>query len=410
MLQVLNQGRSEMASTVPEIYEGREQALVKHALLKGYLEKLVLIIGMSARQARKAEICFVDCFAGPWGSQNESLDGTSISLSLKTLEDCKAKLSSLNVNARIRALYIEKDPGAFERLSAFLGRQTSPSVERDCRNGDFIDLRADILRWCGRDAFVFFFVDPKGWKDILIENMRPLLTRPRSEFLINFAYNFINRTASMKDWQDEMVRLLGGPVDLAGLTPVGREDALVNAYRQGLKGCVPASALGFRARTAYVSVLDPVRQRTKYHLIYLTSHPTGIVEFMEISEKVELLQARVRLAKQIDVREQQTGVGDLFATEVTADATGGRSNPAEVDQFWLRYLAGGERRIGSTEFADILESTDWLPVELQLSLVRLVKAGKVRNLDADASKRRTKPLHYDGAGERLQLVTSCSQS
>ena len=253
---------------------------------------------------------------------------------------------------------------------------------------------------------MFFFVDPKGWKDIVIEKLRPLLTRPRSEFLINFAYNFINRTAAMKEWQDEMVRLLGSHVDLSGLTPAEREDALVNAYRQGLKGCVPISRRGFRARTAYVSVLDPIRQRTKYHLIYLTSHPTGIVEFMEISEKVELLQARVRLAKQIDVREQQTGVGDLFATEATAQAADSRGNPADVDQFWCRYLAGGERRICTTEFADILESTDWLPVELQLSLARLVKAGIVINLDADASRRRSKPLHYDGSGERLQLVTA----
>ncbi|MBS82254.1 three-Cys-motif partner protein TcmP [Variovorax sp.] len=395
-----------MASTVPEIYEGREQALVKHSLLKSYLEKLVLIIGMSAKQVRKAEICFVDCFAGPWGSPEDSLDGTSICLSLKTLEDCKARLASLNVDARMRALYIEKDPKAFARLRSFLARQTSPSVERDCWNGDFVDLRTDILHWCGRDAFVFFFVDPKGWKEILIENMRPLLTRPRSEFLINFAYNFINRTVAMKEWQDEMVRLLGGPVDLEGFTPTEREYALVKAYRQGLKSCVPVNARGFRARSAYVSVLDPVRQRTKYHLIYLTTHPTGIVEFMEISEKVELLQARVRMAKQIDMRERQTGVGDLFGTETTEDAADSRSNPVEVDQFWRHYLAGGERRIGTAEFADILESTDWLPVELQLSLVRLVKAGTVVNLDADASRRRSKPLHYDGSGERLQLVTA----
>ncbi len=395
-----------MASTVPEVYEGREQALVKHALLKGYLEKLVLIIGMSAKHARKAEICFVDCFAGPWGSQDESLDGTSISLSLKTLEDCKSKLASLNVDARMRALYIERDPSAFERLSAFLARQTSPGVERDCRNGNFVDLRTNILQWCGGDAFVFFFVDPKGWKDILIENMRPLLTRPRSEFLINFAYNFINRTAAMKEWQDEMVRLLGGPVDLAGLTPGQREDALVNAYRQGLKGCVPVSARGYRARTAYVSVLDPVRQRTKYHLIYLTSHPTGIVEFMEISEKVELVQTRVRHAKQIDTRVERTGMADMFATESAPDVGDRRSDPEEVDQFWIRYLAGGERRVAVSEFADILESTNWLPGELQASLVRLVKNGAIKNLDADATKRRSKPLHYDRAGERLQLTST----
>jgi three-Cys-motif partner protein len=392
-----------VASTVPEIYEGREQALVKHALLKSYLEKLVLIIGMSAKQARKAEICFVDCFAGPWGSQGEELEGTSISLSLKTLEDCKSKLATLDVDARMRALYIEKDPGAFARLKGFLDRQTSPSVERDCRNGDFVDLRQDILQWCRRDAFVFFFVDPKGWKDIVIETMRPLLARPRSEFLINFAYNFINRTVSMKEWQDEMLRLLGTQVDLTGLSPAQREDALVNAYRQGLKECVPSGARGFRARTAYVSVLDPVRQRTKYHLIYLTSHPTGIVEFMDISEKVDLVQTRVRVAKQIDVREQKTGVADMFASDPVPEAGDGRSDPDEVDQFWRRYLADGERRIGTAEFADILESTNWLPGELQASLVRLVKAGVVKNLDADASKRRSRPLHYDKAGERLQL-------
>ena len=31
------------SSIIPETYEGREQAMVKHALLKSYLEKLVLI-------------------------------------------------------------------------------------------------------------------------------------------------------------------------------------------------------------------------------------------------------------------------------------------------------------------------------------------------------------------------------
>lgn len=390
-------------SAVPEIYEGREQALVKHALLKSYLQKLVLIIGMGARQARKAEICFVDCFAGPWGSQDEQLDGTSIALSLKTLEDCQIKLASLNVDVRMRALYIEKDASAFARLSGFLQRQSRSAVEHDCRRGDFVDLRDDITKWCGRDAFVFFFVDPKGWKDIVIDTMRPLLARPRSEFLINFAYNFINRTVAMKEWQAQMLQLLGRPVELAGLAPVQREEALVNAYRQSLKECVPASGRGFRARTAYVSILDPVHQRTKYHLIYLTTHPTGIVEFMDISEKVDIVQTRVRQAKQLDVREQKTRVADMFATEPAQDVGDGRSDPEEVDAFWRQYLAGGERRIATSDFADILESTNWLPGELQASLVRLVKSGVVKNLDADASRRRSKPLHYDGAGERLQL-------
>jgi three-Cys-motif partner protein len=392
-----------ISSSIPEAYEGREQALVKHALLKSHLEKLVLIIGMAAKKVRRAEICFVDCFAGPWGALNDDLEGTSISLSLKTLASCKETLAKLGVDVTMRALYIEKDKSAFERLSAFLGSKAPPTVAQACLHGDFVDLREDILKWCGTDAFTFFFVDPKGWKDIGIEIMRPLLQRPRSEFLINFAYNFINRTASMAAWQDAMVELLGSSVNLDGLQSTEREEALVNAYRSSLKACVPSSRPEYRPRSAYVTVLDPLHQRTKYHLVYLTCHPIGIVEFMDMSEKADLVQRRVRAAKQIDVRQQKTGVMDMFGIEPQSEPVDGRCSPDVVDSFWKRNLAAGERRIGIAEFADILEATNWLPGDLQSSLVRLVKAGTVRNLDADAPKRRTKPLHFEKA-ERLQLA------
>lgn len=391
------------SSIIPETYEGREQAMVKHALLKSYLEKLVLIIGMSAKKARRAEICFVDCFAGPWGAPSDDLEGTSISLSLKTLAACKEKLATLGVDATMRALYVEKEQDAFDRLSTFLGSKAPPSVDHACLHGDFVDLRNDILKWCGPAAFTFFFVDPKGWKDIVIETMRPLLQRPRSEFLINFAYNFINRTASMAVWQHAMTKLLGSSVNLDGLQPVEREEALVNAYRTSLKACVPASRPEYRPRSAYVTVLDPLHQRTKYHLVYVTCHPTGIVEFMEISERVDLVQRQVRAAKQIDARQQKTGVTDMFGADPQPEPTDGRCSPAEVDAFWRRHLSTVERRIATSDFADILETTNWLPGELQGSLVRLVKAGAVRNLDADASKRRSKPLHFNKA-ERLQLT------
>lgn len=394
-----------MTSTIPRTYDGREQAMVKHALLESYLEKLVLIIGMAARKKGYAEICYVDCFAGPWGTPDQTLDGTSISLSLNTLASCKERLASLNVDARMRALYIERDASAFQKLSAFLQAGAPATVENDCKHGDFVALRAEILDWCGPDAFVFFFVDPKGWKDIVVETMQPLLRRQRSEFLINFAYNFINRTASMKDWQDAMARLLGRAVDLAGLNPSEREEALVNAYRDGLKACAQKGNPGYPARTAYVSVLDPLYRRTKYHLIYLTSHPTGIVEFMEVSQKVDLVQTHVRTAKQLDVREKRSGTPDMFAADALTGPADGRSGAEDVDAYWCNYLAGGARRIGIADFADILEETNWLPGELQASLVRLFNTGTLLNLDADASRRRTRLLHFEKA-ERLRLIGS----
>ena len=393
-----------MKSIIPEVYDGRVPALVKHTLLQSYLEKLVLIIGMNGRKVGRAEICYVDCFAGPWGSDDEDLDGTSIALSLKTLAACKQKLASLGVDARMRALYIEKDKSAFKRLSTFLAERAPADVENDCRHGDFVDLRSDILNWCGSSAFTFFFVDPKGWTPIVIDVMEPLLKRPRSEFLINFIYDFINRTVSMPAWQTEMRQLLGRSVDVEGMSPSEREIALLGAYRDGLKGCVPAGCGDYRARTAYVSVLHPSQERTKYHLVYLTSHHTGVVEFMEISEKVDIVQARVRAATKLGEKERKSGTRDFFAEDANDEPGEGRSSQRNVDAYWRDYLSAGERRIDTAAFADILESTDWFPGELQASLVRLLKSGVVVNLDADASKRRSKPLHFEKLGERFKLV------
>lgn len=395
-----------MTSTVPEIYEGREPALIKHTLLEGYLETLVLTIGLGAKREARPEICYVDCFAGPWGSEDENLNGTSIALSLKTLAACHAKLVSLGVNARMRALFVEKDKVAFGRLTNFLARSADKNVECECMSGDFVDLRAEILEWCGNTSFTFFFIDPKGWSPVIIDVLKPLLQRRRSEFLINFIYDFINRTASMTGWQDEMRQLLGRSVDLNGMSPTQREDSLLGAYRESLKECVPPGRDDYRPRTAYVSVLHPLHQRTKYHLVYLSSHPLGIVKFMNASEKVDIVQARVRAVRRLDEHARRSGVPDLFEDEAATVPSEGRSSPDEVDAFWRRYLVQGERRVDTAAFADILESTNWLPKELQSSLTRLIAAGVVVNLDAMGSRRPAKPLHFEKAGERLQLSSA----
>lgn len=61
------------------------------------------------------------------------------------------------------------------------------------------------------------------------------------------------------------------------------------------------------------------------------------------------------------------------------------------------------KRIGEAEMAELLEDTGWMPKDFQASLVRLIASGDVRNLDA-IKLRRSRPLHYEQAGERLELV------
>lgn len=388
---------------IPKTYEGREQALVKHELLKNYLEKLFLIIGTGARRVEDVELCYVDGFAGPWGGNPETLEGTSIAISLETLDRCRSKLAELGISAKVRALYVERDAQAFARLSSYLQSAVPEGLSADCLHGDFVDLRGEILRWCGPNAFTFFFIDPKGWKPVGIDVLKPLLQRPRSEFLINFIYDFINRTASMADYQEDMAEFLGESVDLAGKTPTERESSLLGAYRRNLRLRAPTAKPPYRARTAYVRVMDPSRERTKYHLVYLTFHPMGVIKFMEISQDVSLVQQQVRAKKRTDAREKRSGTQDMFSDLPTQEHEETEVEPSTVDKFWLTYFASGIRQIGKPEFADILEQMDWMPRDLQASMVRLVKAGRLLNLDANAASRYKRPVHYE-ANERWQLA------
>lgn len=389
---------------VPPAYLSREQALIKHLLLQEYLEKLMLIMGSAPSGREGVELCYVDCFAGPWQDDSEALESTSIAISLRTLESCRRRLEANGHRVRMRALYIEKNAGAYVRLERYLRERTPPTIESACLRGDFVQLRTNILQWVGNSAFCFFFIDPKGWTEVAVATLEPLLRRPRSEFLINLMYDFVNRTMSIADRKDDMAMLLGEVLDLNGLAPRERANRIVQTYRRNLKSRLPSSNPRFPPRAAHVMVLDPEKDRPKYYLIYLTGHPKGVVEFKAISEPVETVQHKVRAGKKATRKQQVTGTGDLFGPEGFFDAGAGHARAAEVDNFWRTYLRNGPRTVDTHAFASILEETDWFATDLQASLVRLIGAGRVKNLSADATRRKKHPLHFEKQGETLVWV------
>lgn len=389
-------------TSVPDTYQGREQAYIKHRLLEDYLEKLFLIVGMSSGKLGITELCYVDCFAGPWLDESEDLNGTSIAISLKILDRCRQELRRRGKTPRFRALYVEKDPAVFERLKHYLREYTPAGIEAQPMSGDFVTLRDKILGWCSRDAFAFFFIDPTGWKEVGIDVLKPLLKRPQSEFLINFMYDFVNRTASMAGWQEDIAALLGKTVETGNLSPAKREELLLNTYRENLKHTLHSGLKNRTPHSAYVRVLDREKERPKYHLVYLTSHPRGVIEFMNISEGLDQIQKHVRASTKQNVRAEKSGMNDLFGADSFIDSEQGRASLSEVEHYWLRYLAGGTKQVGEEEFANLLEETNWFPVDFQRALGNLIDEGKVRNLDAPR-KRPKKPLHWEN-NERLQLV------
>lgn len=390
---------------VPPAYDGKEQAFIKHRLLKAYLQKLFLIVGMGSRGKRPIELCYVDCFAGPWADDSESLSSTSIAISLQILDSCVQELRKLDVVATVRALYVEEDPNAFVRLQKFLESSTPKNVQSKCLHGDFVKLRPSILGWAGSDAFTFFFIDPKGWTGIAPDTLRPLLQRPHSEFLINFMYFSINRMASMQAWKETIAKVVGEPIQLAELSTEAREHKLLQTYRKNLKRNTVTWSPSRQPRSAHVRVMDPNKERPKYHLVYVTTHARGIIEFMQISEKVDLVQKQVRAIKKISRREAETRTKDMFGSPSLVDESTGRANAADVDAYWCSRLEAGPLVVDMAVFADILEEQDWFPGDLQDSLSRLIKSKKLANLTVDATRRPKRPLHFEEPeGEKLGLI------
>ena len=385
---------------VPKSYHGREQAFVKHHLLETYLRRLFMIIGLHQKSIR-----YVDCFSGPWQEGSADLHDTSIGIALENIMKCRDGLKKLEKDITFHALFIEKDNDAFRKLCNYLAGIRQSEVATEAFHGNFFDLRKSILEWCGPNDFTFFFIDPKGWKNVVeIPTLTPLLWRPNSEFLINFMYDFLLRTHTQESFQKDMQAIFGEVPDTKGLSPEEKEAYLLNLYRKRLKEI--SHAKGGKPRTASVPVLYPTIDRTLYHLIYLTRHPKGITVFMEASEQLNLVQRDVRAQAKQENRESRSGQLELFraSTFVRQEKQVGR---AEVKTYWLNRLSTIPRLFGIEDLADMLEDTGWFESDFQNAFGELENEGKVKNLDA-SGKRRKRFVHFDAhgsKGERLVKET-----
>ncbi len=383
---------------IPASYKGREQAFVKHTLLKSYLERLFMIVGQHEKV-----ITYVDCFAGPWQESSADLRDTSIAISLDIIEKCQEGLRKINRDVRFRAMYVEKDESAFKKLETYLNDRTKDGVETKPLRGEFIDLRNDILSWCGTRDFTFFFIDPKGWKEAVeIPTLLPLLQRPYSEYLINFMYDFLRRIHTQDVRAEDITAIFGEVPDTQGMAPKDREAFLLKKYRDHLKSVQPTSK--DKPRSAFVAVLDPVKDRTKYHLVYLTRHALGIKVFMEASEKVDIVQKTVRTRAKQDRRLEKTGQSDMFTDQEDIAADDDRIDLEEVKQYWLTLLSSTPKQFDIMALADMLEETGWFISDFQDAFRELESEGLAKNLDA-TRKRPVNVVNFE-KGEKLVRILS----
>jgi hypothetical protein len=160
------------------------------------------------------------------------------------------------------------------------------------------------------------------------------------------------------------------------------------------------SLKGKPPRSVCVKVLDPLKDKTKYGLIYLTRHEKGIVVFMETSEKLDPIQKEVRAHTKEDKRIEATGQPRLPGLPFPYSHTENSLQP--VKEYWLKKLSTTVRRYGTIDLADMLEETGWFPGDFQRAFKELEKEKLVENLDAQR-KRPVNAVKFDN-NERLRKL------
>jgi three-Cys-motif partner protein len=294
-------------------YAGREQSYVKHVFLERYLEALIFKTASVYNH-----LVYVDGFAGPWQSANERFEDTSFGIALNALRRAKQTWRNNSRNVSMTAFLVEQHPTAYAQLSTVQPR--FPDIEIKTYLNDFVSVVPRIVADIPRNAFAFFFIDPKGWGIPLLK-LQPMLARPKSEVTFNFMFEFVNRAASMTAPDtvaglDELMPYGNWRARLAdaeksagrALTPDERKDILITAFTENLQ------QIGGYHYVVPTEILRPLRNRTLYCLLYATRHEIGLQAFRECQTKALDAQAETRAALKVQHEASDTGQSEMFTS------------------------------------------------------------------------------------------------
>jgi len=292
----------------PEYYEGREQTYLKHFFLEKYLERVAYIIGYSSD-----EFIYVDCFSGPWKSEDEQFEDTSFMIALQKLRNVKENLANAGKYPRIRCLFIEKDPNAYRDLEQ--ATRSYPRNEVEVLNGEFEILIPDILRFIG-SSFSLIFIDPTGWTGFGLKQIAPILKHHRGEVIVNFMFDYINRFLEHPTLAitQQMNELFGGPGwEKVIQSSSRREEAIVSLYRERMR------AIGSFKFVTSTRIMKPTIDRSYFYLVYGTRHLKGLCEFSNVEKKFAFEQEHVRSTAIQRVRIERSGQNELFLVSENID-------------------------------------------------------------------------------------------
>jgi three-Cys-motif partner protein len=194
----------------------------------------------------------------------------------------------LSAASRIKALLIEEEQEAYERLDAYASEAKDSCLEVVARNWDFREHTAEIVQFVSSPpSFSFIFVDPTGWTPAEIAGLGPLLRLKPGEVLINFMSSFIVRF--LNDEKTNMEEVLGPDYrDIRDLDHEEQEDEAVRRY------CELVRRQGDFQYVCALPVMKRDQDAIHFYLIYGTRNGKGVHVFKEVEKRTEEQTAVIR--------------------------------------------------------------------------------------------------------------------
>jgi len=295
---------------IPSEYNNREQTYLKHQILKGYLGQWGHKLGSIARKRVGVKLWYVDCFAGPWRSQDGSLEDTSIYIGLSELRKAAESWRGRGFGVQVGAIFVEKRRETYRQLAEFVGA-SGGDVECHAMHGEFGDRVPSILELMGDDP-AFVFVDPTGFKGADMRHIARLADARMRDVLVNVMFNDINRWKNdERDFlRKQMCDFFG--IEDGGLPKNLSEVELLRLYRKKLK---EHAKLRYAADLA---VPHPTHKRTWFRLVVGGNNSTVLEVFRAVESGVVGSVAAVARTGAVRRPAEDAGQHSLFSIEEEA--------------------------------------------------------------------------------------------
>jgi len=360
-------------------YHGREQALLKHEVLKSYLETWGFKLGSIAK-TRQIKLWYVDCFAGPWKSADQEHRDTSVGIGLDVLTTVERTWREQGIAVPIEAIFVEKDASAFAELETFVEKNKGV-LGTTCIHGAFEDQISFLREKINDDDPALVFVDPLGWSGASLQTLRPLTGNRYREVLVNVMSSFAHRFTGAENAEESIRAMLD--LDDSHVLDRMTEEQLSGLYRRRLK-----ETCGYRYALD-IAIPAPNQDRIWYRLVLGTNSEKGVEVFRNAEARMAKTAGDARASAKRRKEVAKSNQPDLFAPAPDLFIENRLNDAVELAERRLPEAAG-KGRLWRDVWPEVLEDVHVRKPELNKLAKKLLDEGTLEFLGWQPRQRAPK--------------------